>query len=182
MTGILMSIRPDPCRLILSGEKTIECRKTIPSKEKTELPFKVYLYETLGNEFFGNQEYHTHTKGNGAGMVVGEFTCVGFCWVLDYPEKFARHPLFYTKALRDARISQEEIEAYGNGKPVYGWIVKNAKRYEEPKHINVFRKPCINVLYCEGCAMFDTYHEVCGNAALALKRPPQSWCYVEVQE
>ncbi len=43
MKAILMSIKPKWCKLIFSGEKTIEVRKTAP---KLETPFKVYVYCT----------------------------------------------------------------------------------------------------------------------------------------
>ena len=43
MKAILMSIQPKWCKLIFSGEKTIEVRKTAP---KLETPFKVYVYCT----------------------------------------------------------------------------------------------------------------------------------------
>lgn len=44
--AVLISIRPDWVEKILSGEKTLEVRKTRP---KLETPFKVYIYCTAGN-------------------------------------------------------------------------------------------------------------------------------------
>lgn len=43
MKSILMSIRPEWCKKILEGEKTIEVRKTRPL---IDMPFKVYVYCT----------------------------------------------------------------------------------------------------------------------------------------
>lgn len=43
MNKILISIKPQWCQKIFSGEKTIEVRKTAP---KLETPFKVYVYCT----------------------------------------------------------------------------------------------------------------------------------------
>lgn len=40
-------------------------------------------------------------------------------------------------------------------------------------------KPCENDLYCEVCAMYSEFEEKCYNEALRIKKPPQSWCYVE---
>lgn len=51
---IILSLRPEWCRKVFSGEKTIEIRKTIPRKG---MPFKVFVYETKP----------------GAGKIVGEF-------------------------------------------------------------------------------------------------------------
>ena len=44
--AVLISIRPEWVEKILSGEKTLEVRKTRP---KLEAPFKVYIYCTAGN-------------------------------------------------------------------------------------------------------------------------------------
>lgn len=43
MKAIILSIRPNWCKLIWSGMKTVEVRKTRP---KLETPFKVYIYCT----------------------------------------------------------------------------------------------------------------------------------------
>lgn len=42
--AVLLSIRPEWCEKILSGEKTVDIRKTRP---KLEPPFKCYIYCTL---------------------------------------------------------------------------------------------------------------------------------------
>lgn len=42
MKNILISIRPNWCEKIASGEKTIEVRKSAPK----EVPFKAYIYAT----------------------------------------------------------------------------------------------------------------------------------------
>lgn len=41
--AVLISIQPDWCKKILSGEKTVEVRKTRP---KLETPFTAYIYCT----------------------------------------------------------------------------------------------------------------------------------------
>lgn len=43
--AVLLSIRPEWCEKILSGEKTVEIRKTRP---KLEPPFKCYICERAG--------------------------------------------------------------------------------------------------------------------------------------
>lgn len=44
MKAVLMSIRPEWCKKILDGEKTVEVRRTCPAHGT---PFKVYIYCTL---------------------------------------------------------------------------------------------------------------------------------------
>ena len=43
MKAVLISIKPNWCKLIWSGMKTVEVRKTRP---KLETPFKAYIYCT----------------------------------------------------------------------------------------------------------------------------------------
>ena len=47
MIAVLISIRPKWCEKIISGEKTIEVRKTRP---KMDTPFKCYIYCTKPEE------------------------------------------------------------------------------------------------------------------------------------
>ena len=54
MKAILMSIKPEWCEKIFSGEKTVEVRKTAP---KLELPFKVYVYQTKEGKVVGEFVY-----------------------------------------------------------------------------------------------------------------------------
>lgn len=48
MKSVLISICPQWCEKIASGEKTIEVRKTAPK----ELPFKCYIYATKATKWF----------------------------------------------------------------------------------------------------------------------------------
>lgn len=47
MKAVLLSIRPNWCKLIWSGMKTVEVRKSRP---KLETPFKAYIYCTMQRE------------------------------------------------------------------------------------------------------------------------------------
>jgi predicted transcriptional regulator len=93
MKAVLISIRPKWCEKIISGEKTIEVRKTRP---KLNSPFKCYIYCTRNGQDpdrlwvlndQARKEYdglvavcanlrecqERHFLGNG--KVIGEFTC-----------------------------------------------------------------------------------------------------------
>lgn len=63
--AVLISIRPEWVEKIMSGEKTLEVRKTRP---KLGTPFKCYIYCTLDGL------RHPFGKVFG-GRVVGEFVC-----------------------------------------------------------------------------------------------------------
>ena len=182
MKSVLISIQPRWCELIASGKKTVEIRKTAP---KLEPPFKVYIYCTnkkpflvWGDVFDGgsfNNEF-THLSGYNRkaaeeiwevfnGNVMGEFVCdeikKGVLTVSQYVDSV-------NIGSKETCLTIDEIKAYLGMKHVdvkgqhdfYGWHISNLVIYECPKPLTDFvveRYPCL----------------------ARLKRPPQSWCYVE---
>ena len=165
--AVMLSIRPKWCEKIASGEKTIEVRKTRP---KLETPFKAYIYCSQGNDA-------RRLRGSW-GKVIGEFTCErivpitydgGRLWC---PTNAAFSPA--------TCLSQAEIIAYvGDKGRCYGWHISGLLIYDQPRELTEFRWSCPNDLYCESCAMYWENNGTCGNESLYIKRPPQSWCYVE---
>lgn len=162
MTAVMLSIRPEWCEKIISGRKTVELRKSRP---KLELPFKCYIYCTLtgSNELFKktlsgdiarwNKEKWADKKGH----VIGEFVCDCF---LSHCE-MANADI----AEQTALVRREEIHKYSNGKEVFGWHISELKIYDKPKELTEF--------LVEDNRTFDCLQLV------AMKRAPQSWCYVE---
>lgn len=165
MRSILMSIRPQWCNLIFGGEKTVEVRK---SKPKLVTPFKCYVYETMAKLEEPWMDEDGHIIWRGSGMIVGEFVC-NWIYRLDCDSKgiFDR----YERDVFDLRVykylglfpdsphapmsktcmTKSEFFEYANGKQVYGLHIQVPKRYKSPIDLS----------------------------ALGIKRPPQSWCYVE---
>ena len=180
MKAVLMSIQPKWVEKIVSGEKTIEVRKTRP---KLETPFKCYIYCTkpskkyqticgcmvintdelyrlpsgkIKHDWSGelmccNGEY---TKDNFLnGKVIGEFVC----------DKIAGEG----ETIRGCTgFSMEELQDYCDGKDIYGWHISDLKIYDKPKELSEFKHDTI--LHTR----FNGYKE-------PITRPPQSWCYVE---
>lgn len=165
--AVLISIRPEWVERILSGQKTLEVRKNRP---KLETPFKVYIYCTAGNLSYevGNGMFCNISGGK---LVVGEFVCDTFV-----TDKTLGHDEMFNAA---ACVSEREATAYSAGKPVYGWHISDLKIYDVPRELENFRRACQNDWYCESCAMHSEHNGTCGNESLHLRRPPQSWCYVE---
>ena len=157
--AVMISIRPKWCEKIARGEKTIEVRKTRPKKLKN--PFK--CYSTQGRD--------ARRLRVSWGKVIGEFTCDGF-WI-GSPRNTT--PIFCMAACMDGF----DTEKYAKDKILYGWHIADLKIYDTPKELSEFRRVCVNDLYCESCAMYWENGGNCGNESLRLKRPPQSWCYVE---
>lgn len=177
--AIMLSIRPKWVEKIASGEKTIEVRKTRP---KLETPFKCYIYCTLQgcNEFFRvdlGRDVAKWNRGKWAdrkGKVIGEFTC---------DRIYELAPLNHAPddVEKQACLTREEIVNYLKGTG-YGWHISDLLIYDEPRELTAFRRACKNSWYCESCAMYWENNGTCGNESLQIRRPPQSWCYVEAMK
>lgn len=163
MKSILQSIKPQYCELIASGKKTIEVRKTKP---KIPTPFKVYGYCTKddGDGCYTDGTYDWLRK-------------VPFEYVCDYIEVIQALPDkneydISSDVLKQSHLSQEELWEYGKGKTLYGWHISDLKIYEHPKALSEFRKLI-------DCHRGNEKHQCIGCWDCEIKRPPQSWCYVE---
>lgn len=170
MKSVLLSIQPKWCKLIFSGEKTIEVRKTAP---KPELPFKVYMYESLGKKFSCSRCEGCPIRfplgcNEGAGAVVGEFVCDK---VRAYIPFGLRGFELFPEWLKEMCLSKEQLDKYGGLKTLYGWHISDLKIYDKPKELGEFRKVCLNGK-CSDCI-----YEEC-----KITRPPMSWRYVEEVE
>lgn len=191
MKSVLISIKPKWCQMIASGKKTVEVRKTVP---KLEPPFKCYIYCTQGemltyNEYCGYDmtDYREDFAANG--KVIAEFVCSKICAVLAHPSIFAGKSMFFQYAVDAACLTQDEVEQYSGGKDVAGFVISDLKVYDKPKPLRRFHKPCPYKLP-DGSRMdvpcpCDKYtHDFDEESGLIyctrrIKRPPQSWCYVE---
>lgn len=161
--AVLISIRPEWCEKIAFGKKTIEVRKTRP---KLTEPFKCYIYMTKT----GHLVTKIMPSGNVvelnykiAGKVIGEFVCDTITTK-------------YWDFIEQSCCSVGELHEYANGKEVYGWHISELKIYDTPKELSEFHRPC---------APACNFSEECGgvqdgeHCLFPIKRPPQSWCYVE---
>ena len=149
--AVLISIRPKWCEKIISGEKTIEVRKTRP---KMDTPFKCYIYKC------------------GNGKVIGEFLCDEIINI----NGAGRIP---SDAARPTCLEPAELHQYLGAATGFGWHISNLRIYDTPRELDDFRRACKNDWWCESCAMYREHNGTCGNGSLQIRRPPQSWCYVE---
>lgn len=200
MRAILISIRPQWVEKILNGEKTVEIRKTKPN---IKLPCKVYIYCTKAKptlQYFYNwrnykpiSEYSTWAAGStinageyGNGKIVAEFTLKNISYWQSYWTPEVMHICDISEK---SCVSTEVLVQYCGDGIIYAWHVEDLKIYDKPKELSEFshyipnnkcpKKEC--GIDCEDCMSYDGEHETC----LALyyshwqiKRPPQSWCYV----
>ena len=155
MKSVLLSIQPKWCELIASGRKTIEVRRTRP---KIEQPFKCYIYQTK------------YRKGNGRtysdGKVIGEFICDKI--TIGIPA-FKDNEVGYWDILEGSCLILDELFEYGKWKTLYGWHISDFVLYDKPKELTDFKF----------CNSVKGRWDKNGNREMIVRKPPQSWCYVE---
>ena len=168
MKSVLISIQPKWCELIASGKKTVEVRKTKP---KLETPFKVYIYCTANkNGTKDLLEIHgTDGKIRKAnGKVIGEFVCDK---VVDF-ENSMYEPAFHETSVLSC-VEYEKLALYLGKKDFgYGWHISNLVIYDEPRELSEFSSGSSRLEFSNTEDGFPLKWS-------GMKRPPQSWCYVE---
>lgn len=170
MKAILISIYKKWNNLIFeTKEKTIEIRKNLPKP-----PFRAIVYEP---EF-----------GGGCGGVIGEFICNSVS-SYDYIDGLDGYPYYLitkTDFEKTCIKSPAELRDYGNGKTLYGAHITDVILYDKPKSLLWFRKPpCWKYMTadCLLCNHAKLQKDSNGNTAIEcrnyIRRPPQSWQYVQ---
>lgn len=169
--AVLISIRPEWCIKIISGEKTVEVRKKAP---KIQPPYKVYVYCTNGRTLYRsnydgvvrichNRRDHAlqhHTVFNGT--VFAEFICdadLPLLFECSDPAALVTHYMVPGTCLSDMEI----MNYLGNGKEGHGLHISGLVVYEKPLLLSDFQTR-------RDCGAWITWKR--------LSRPPQNFCYV----
>ena len=177
MKSVLISIRPQWCEKIASGEKTIEVRKSAPK----EVPFKAYIYETKPATEMPWVDEDGHFIYKGRGQVIGEFVCDKILEIEVFKNGAIENFWFYN--LDKSCLSFDEMGAYiGKGNIGYGWHISDLKIYDKPKELSEFNRPCSYAGLCFSCdrAKFTSKGDRICQAMIT--RPPQSYMFVEEVE
>ena len=195
--AVLISIRPKWCEKIANGEKTIEVRKTRP---KLETPFQCYIYCTGYDalwvldaptrekySFMAMAAYLENPKGanKGNGKVIGEFTCDRIYKI----DKDSTDFLFkagglsvYKHAAEEkcglcVAMTDDELHGYLGHCQGYGWHISDLLIYDQLRELSEFQRATDP---CDSCHAEYTWECTdCEKWNGDIKRPPQSWCYVE---
>lgn len=202
MKSILISIRPKWCEKIISGEKTIEVRKTAPK----EVPFKAYIYATRPKKFYKCGAVSTSDEllwlangkiemGDGFkfwadgdeyqclnGRIIGEFICDkvynlvnAFGGIMFADENLNQ---LEPQLFRDMScLADEQTADYLGNKDGYGLHITALKIYDKPKELSEFRKPFIDYVSPKESKMVNPKIGI----SEYVTCPPQSWIYVEEQ-
>ena len=169
--AVLISIRPEWVEKIARGEKTVEVRKTRP---KLEAPFKCYVYRTKGTvPHIINGKWVQMEVG---GTIIAEFTCDRVETIKAATEPYGIYDVD-DDFVAQTRLVDGAVWDYGKGATLYGWHISKLEIYDTPKPLSEFKGLCKIEADC-GCCHYYNYTKMdCDGRT--IKRPPQSWCYVE---
>ena len=179
--AVLISIQPYWVFLIIAKmmgwniekEKTVEVRKNYPKANDWDKTAKIYCSKDKKSFAKIPKEYQPLMQ-QFLGKVIGEFVCDN----IDEFTPSSRGIQFRRfGALGDTCLSLKEITEYLNGQKGYGWHISDLGLYDKPKELSKFTKPIPEYSCLLPCDVLDCVK--CHNEVEHLKRPPQSWCYVE---
>ena len=211
MNSVLLSVRPQWCELIANGKKTIEVRKTHPKLEtpfkcyiyQTKPKDRLITIMRDGDENYG-ETYHgkpvfikTYGEDYWTGRnqkVIGEFVC-------DHVKMesvgYIDHVAGYHGLESGTCLTAEQLMEYGKWAFLYGWHISDLQIYDKPKELSELYhylpdKILDNGDYdCRGggeivCMDMPEGGSDCEECPYGgrvyLKRPPESWRYVEELE
>lgn len=108
----------------------------------------------------------------GNGRVIGKFTC---------DRIYELAPLNHAPddVEKQACLTREEIVNYLKGTG-YGWHISDLRIYDPPRELSEFQRAADP---CDSCHAEYTWECTgCEKLSGDIKRPPQSWCYVEAMK
>ena len=121
------------------------------NRPRLATPFKCYIYCTANKDTHDLLEWHIDGKIKKMNSkVIGEFICDQINFVRNYGDCVDWYDV-KASCLTAREIIDYAKDKVGNFMHTFGWHISDLKIYDEPKELSVF----------------------------GLKRPPQSWCYVE---
>lgn len=136
----------------------------------------------------GSESFNVCLIGKGRKKVIGEFVC-------DWIQQYDVHPIegengyiIGEDVYSDTCLSVGDLWHYGGSKRLYGWRISNLMIYDKPKELSEFYTECD--MGCEDCDYWksvrvnaDEFDMECDSGMYGykpIKKPPQSWRYVEV--
>ncbi len=156
--SILRSIKPFWLYLILTGRKTVELSKTVPKSEFWNKVVYLYCSKDL-KSFERIPECDRGWMSRYLGKVACRFVCSELVTVIYHPTIIPGPAEIDEDILSKSCVPENEAMEYSGGRLVYGWVITELVRYEEPREVSKFSKKHWERVF-------------------PMKRPPESWCYV----
>lgn len=199
MKSVLISIQPYYVFLIIARlmgwdivqEKTLEVRKDFPKAPSWNKITNIYCSKNR-KSFNRIPVQYQSLMEKLLGKVIGEFVCDKI-YDITTPKDYFSEYLFFAhhgnspeesqdldanKLLEETCLSMQDMIDYASGKTLYGWRISDLKIYDTPKELREFRGLCkYEDRDCCACPYYDYDKMDC--AGRTIKRPPQSWFYVE---
>ena len=193
MKSVLISIQPYWVFLIIAKamgwktdkEKTIEVRKNFPKAEDWNKLVEIYCSKDKKSFNRIPKEYQPLME-KFLGKVIGDFVCDKVYDLKYVPTVYYGKPAgtYEEMICNSSCLSVDQIKEYAKGRDIYGWHISNLKIYDKPKKLSEFKVECpiknkING-DCQLCKYANFSHY--GNRPKCnayLKRPPQSWQFIE---
>lgn len=198
MKSVLISIKPQWCEKIVSGEKTIEVRKSAPKKT----PFKCYIYcckskpylyrvddddnFELARTLRAKVDGYVKDYNEQNGKVIGEFICDKSYLIENQGNRFfvaGELQRVTNEIARQSCLYYDDMVGYLGDKDGYGWHISDLKIYDKPKELSEFYRPCSYSGICYSCNRFRPYgtpndkpNDFCDGE---ITRPPQSYMHVK---
>ena len=202
MKAVLRSIKPFWLYLIIIGKKTIEVGKTFP--KAYDWNKEVFLHCSKDMKSFKRiPEKDREWMRKYLGKVACRFVCdkiYNLTPHFDKPDFCNQYLCNWNWGEGTACLSFTEMNDYLKGKNGYGWHISDLVIYDEPRELSEFYtidneavQKCENRFqtyynftdtgYIKNGFACDYKDEWCSKCKRkVLTRPPQSWCYVEVQD
>lgn len=210
MKAVMLSVRPKWCAMYASGDKTLEIRKGRPKLETPfkvyvycTLPPASELFSHGGIREYANElirlqsgkivydygmrllfdpENRPYSEDNFlCQKVIGEFMCDDASLLTKAHYGYIENAACVSrKQIKEyIGLSDKQELDYSNG--LYGWHISGLVFYDKPKQLSEFYKNdtlSSEEFLCTGYDGSRTYAEYLFTKA--LRRPPQSWCYVNI--
>ena len=189
MKSVIRSAKPYWIYLILTGKKKVEVGKNFPKSKDWNKVVEMYCSKDI-RSFNRIPEKDREWMRKYLGKIACRFVCDRIDTYhygnMDYPIpafdgddsicEIGDGYYITSGELEKTCLTYEELEKYGKGAPLYGWHISDLVIYDKPHAISEFARPC------DGCDKLGTSRcteEISPCRATILKRPPQSWQFVQ---
>lgn len=173
MKSVLRSIKPYWLYLTLTKQKTIEVAKNRPESESWNGIVEMYCSKDM-QSFNRIPQKDRVWMSKYAGKVACQFVCDKIITV-DCDSVAPFDPVTNEYIQAETCLDRAAFIRYTNFKKAFGWHISDLKIYDKPKELREFGALIRTRDWERGTEHFY----VNGKWYKPMKKPPQSWCYVE---